>query len=70
MKYIDRYLIDHKYGEWFDFESLDNNPEASSHLKGHIWKAGYQYRALENCVTNLRKIKHFNVGIYELNKTR
>ncbi len=54
-KYIDRYLIDHKYGEWFDF-GLDNNPEASSHLKGHIWKAGYhQYRALENCVTNLRK---------------
>lgn len=52
--YIDRYLIDHRYGDWFD-EGLDNSPQRKTAMKGHIWKATYhQLRALTNCVKRLR----------------
>ena len=53
--YIDRYLIDHKNGDWYD-SGLDKNPAAKNRNKGHIWKAVYhQYRSLENCVVRLRE---------------
>lgn len=52
--YINKYLIDHKNGEWYD-SGLDKDPRSAERNKGHIWKAGYhQYRSLENCVKNLR----------------
>lgn len=52
--YIDKYLIDHEYGEWYS-GGLDKQPELKTALKGHIWKACYhQYRSLENCVKRLR----------------
>lgn len=52
--YIDKNLIDHEYGEWFQ-GGLDKQPEMKTALKGHIWKASYhQYRALQNCVKRLR----------------
>ena len=54
-KYIQTYLIDHEWGDWYE-EGLDNRPEKKVALKGHIWKATYhQLRALTNCVQRLRK---------------
>ena len=51
--YIQTYLIDHVYGDWYD-EGLDKSPERKTALKGQIWKATYHnYRALSNCVDRL-----------------
>ncbi len=53
--YIDTYLIDHEYGDWYG-GGLDKEPDQKTKLKGHIWKATYHhYRALENCVKMLRE---------------
>jgi mannobiose 2-epimerase len=55
--YIDTYLIDHQYGEWYP-GGLDKEPQQRTALKGHIWKACYhQYRAMANCVQRLRTEK-------------
>ena len=52
--YIDKYLIDHEYGEWYA-GGIDKQPELKKALKGHIWKACYhQYRSMENSVKRLR----------------
>jgi mannobiose 2-epimerase len=52
-EYINTYLIDHVYGEWYS-EGLDKSPDVKTSLKGHIWKGNYhQYRALQNCVNRL-----------------
>jgi cellobiose epimerase len=57
-RYANTYLIDHQHGDWFE-EGLDKKPERKTALKGHIWKATYhQFRALANCVKNLKKQKH------------
>jgi cellobiose epimerase len=51
--YIQTYLIDHEYGDWYD-EGIDKSPERKTALKGQIWKATYHnYRALSNCVDRL-----------------
>jgi len=56
-KYIQTYLIDHEYGDWYE-EGLDKSPERKTALKGHIWKATYhQLRSLTNCVQRLRNDK-------------
>ncbi|TMI94361.1 MAG: N-acylglucosamine 2-epimerase [Bacteroidetes bacterium] len=53
-KYIQTYLIDHEYGDWYE-EGLDISPEKRTALKGHTWKATYhQLRSLTNCVQRLR----------------
>ncbi|HEX6847393.1 MAG TPA: AGE family epimerase/isomerase [Chitinophagaceae bacterium] len=53
-KYIQTYLIDHEYGDWYE-EGLDKSPAKRTALKGHTWKATYhQLRALSNCVERLR----------------
>jgi mannobiose 2-epimerase len=53
--YTQTYLIDHKYGDWYD-EGLDKSPERRTALKAQIWKAAYHnYRALSNCVDRLNK---------------
>jgi mannobiose 2-epimerase len=53
-KYIDTYLIDHTYGDWYD-SGLDKSPERKTALKGQIWKATYHhYRSLYNCIERLR----------------
>jgi mannobiose 2-epimerase len=53
--YIDKYLIDHKYGDWYA-GGIDKQPEMKTALKGQIWKACYhQYRAMSNCIDMLRK---------------
>jgi len=52
--YINRYVIDHKFGDWFA-GGIDKEPFQEHALKGHIWKACYhQYRALENCSARLK----------------
>jgi mannobiose 2-epimerase len=51
--YIQTYLIDHQYGDWYD-EGLDKSPERKTALKAQIWKATYHnYRALTNCIDRL-----------------
>jgi N-acyl-D-glucosamine 2-epimerase len=53
--YIDTYIIDHEYGDWFE-EGLDKEPQRKTALKGHIWKATYhQFRALSNCMQRLQQ---------------
>ena len=52
-RYIDRYLIDHTYGGWYQ-GGLDKEPERRTDLKGHIWKAMYHDgRALLNVARRL-----------------
>jgi mannobiose 2-epimerase len=52
--YIDTYLIDHEYGDWYS-GGLDKDPEQNTRPKGNIWKGTYHhYRALNNCVKTLR----------------
>jgi mannobiose 2-epimerase len=56
-QYANTYLIDHEYGDWYS-SGLDKEPETKTALKGHIWKATYhQFRALANCVKNLKATK-------------
>ncbi|MBZ5857211.1 AGE family epimerase/isomerase [Flavihumibacter profundi] len=51
--YINTYLIDHQYGDWYD-EGLDKSPDRKTALKGHIWKATYHhYRSMHNCIQRL-----------------
>lgn len=53
--YIDRYLIDHEHGGWYQ-GGLDKQPESRTDLKGHIWKAAYHdARALMNVARRLAK---------------
>jgi cellobiose epimerase len=52
--YIDHYLIDHEYGDWYA-GGLDKQPELKEGLKGHIWKATYHhFRSMANCISRLR----------------
>jgi mannobiose 2-epimerase len=52
--YINKYLIDHKYGGWY-ISGLDKNPEAAKADKAFIWKANYhEMRALTNCLQMLK----------------
>lgn len=53
-KYIQTYLIDHVYGDWYE-GGLDKEPQRKTGLKGHIWKGTYHhYRSLSNCVIRLK----------------
>lgn len=57
-QYIQTYLIDHEHGDWYE-EGLDKEPHRKTGRKGHIWKGTYHhYRALENCMKQLRSKKH------------
>ncbi len=52
-KYIQEYLIDHKYGGWYE-GGLDKQPQFRTALKGHNWKATYHTsRAMMNCINRL-----------------
>ena len=53
-EYIDKYMIDHKYGGWYS-EGLDRSPEYDRRPKGYDWKANYHnFRAMLNCIRMLR----------------
>ncbi|WP_209330158.1 AGE family epimerase/isomerase [Lunatimonas salinarum] len=53
-EYIDNYLIDHEYGEWFA-GGIDKQPQYKSSQKGHIWKTAYHnYRSMANCKKRLQ----------------
>lgn len=64
--YINNYLIDHDYGDWFE-GGLDKEPHFKKGGKGHIWKAAYHTgRALMNCIKILSieesELKFLNKG--------
>ena len=51
--YIQTYLIDHEYGDWYA-EGIDQSPQTKTGLKGHIWKGTYHnFRAMKNCIKRL-----------------
>jgi len=53
--YIDKYLIDHEHGDWYD-GGLDKQPHLKTGPKGHIWKAAYHTgRGLMNCTKMLSR---------------
>lgn len=52
-KYIDRYVIDHEFGDWLA-GGVDKEPFQKRAGKGHIWKGCYhQYRAMAHCIGRL-----------------
>jgi len=52
-RYIDRYVIDHEFGDWFA-GGLDKEPFQKRSGKGNIWKGCYhQYRAMAHCLKRL-----------------
>jgi len=60
--YIDRYLIDHEYGDWFE-GGIDKEPFQQKRLKGHAWKACYHhFRSMANAVKRLRNASEEKVG--------
>jgi mannobiose 2-epimerase len=54
--YANTYLIDHEYGDWYEF-GIDNSPKSKTANKAHIWKGTYHsFRALSNCIKRLEKL--------------
>jgi mannobiose 2-epimerase len=54
-EYIDKYLIDHKHGGWYE-EGLDKSPDKLKAHKGSDWMINYHNtRALMNCIQMLKK---------------
>lgn len=52
--YVNKNLIDKKYGEWY-ISGLDTNPDAAKAPKASIWKVNYHNsRALMNCIRTLK----------------
>ena len=57
-QYVQTYLIDHEYGDWYA-EGLDNEPQQKTALKAHIWKGTYHnFRALMNCISRIDEMKN------------
>jgi mannobiose 2-epimerase len=53
-EYIDKYLIDHEYGDWYPV-GIDKEPDAKFAVKAQIWKGNYHTsRALMNCLKRLQ----------------
>jgi mannobiose 2-epimerase len=53
-QYIDKYMIDHKYGGWYG-EGLDKSPAHEKSPKAYDWKVNYHnFRALVNCIKMLK----------------
>ncbi|MEJ7586734.1 MAG: AGE family epimerase/isomerase [Ferruginibacter sp.] len=54
-KYVNTYLIDHQYGDWYE-GGLDKEPAKKTALKAHIWKGTYHsFRALSHCIKRLKE---------------
>lgn len=52
-EYIERYLIDHQYGEFYNY-GIDTDPANKTDMKAHAWKASYHTsRGLVNCIKML-----------------
>lgn len=53
-EYINTYLIDHEYGDWYP-NGIDKQPEEKLAMKAQIWKGNYHTsRALINCLKQLK----------------
>jgi len=49
-EYIDKYLIDHKHGDWYP-NGIDKEPQEKLAMKSQIWKCNYHTsRSLMNCL--------------------
>jgi mannobiose 2-epimerase len=54
-EYIDKYVIDHEYGDWYP-NGIDKEPEEKFAMKSQIWKCNYHTsRSLMNCLKRLEK---------------
>ncbi len=61
--YIDEYVVDHKYGDWFE-RGLDTDPTVRLAPKSHMWKCTYHTaRALMNCIALITDDEHSTHGI-------
>jgi mannobiose 2-epimerase len=61
-EYIDRFLLDHKNGDWFE-GGLDKEPHLIRGPKSHMWKCTYHTgRALMNCIALLSDGKNAPPG--------
>lgn len=55
-EYIDRYLIDHQNGGWYNY-GLDTFPENRTQPKSHAWKTTYHnVRAMTHCIRMLEDL--------------
>jgi mannobiose 2-epimerase len=62
-EYIDRYLLDHKNGDWYE-GGLDKEPFYANGPKSHMWKCTYHTaRALMNCTAILSDESNASPGI-------
>jgi N-acyl-D-glucosamine 2-epimerase len=67
-EYIDKNLIDKKYGEWY-ISGLNTNPNAAKAPKATIWKVNYHNgRALMNCIRMLKNENEVVTHFRELTK--
>lgn len=56
-RYVNRYLIDHEHGDWYE-GGIDKEPQKKTANKAHIWKGTYHnFRSLSNCMVMLRQIR-------------
>ena len=61
--YVDRYIIDHEQGDWFE-GGIDKEPKFKTGPRSHIWKGTYHTgRALMNCIAMLSKEDPVEAGI-------
>ena len=62
-KYIDRFILDHERGDWFE-GGLDKEPHLKTGPKSHIWKCTYHTgRSLMNCIALLSGPEESRPGI-------
>jgi mannobiose 2-epimerase len=62
-EYIDKYLLDHQKGDWFE-GGLDREPHSISGPKSHMWKCTYHTgRALMDCIALLSDENEISPGI-------
>lgn len=62
-KYIDKYLLDHRNGDWYE-RGVDKDPQVRSFPKSHMWKCTYHTgRALMNCLALTSDAEHCTPGI-------
>ena len=59
--YINTYLIDHKYGGWYD-AGLDKSPASKTALKGQIWKGCLPRFQVDGQLHSTFKIERITAG--------
>jgi mannose/cellobiose epimerase-like protein (N-acyl-D-glucosamine 2-epimerase family) len=63
-EYIDKYLLDHQKGDWYEGGGLDREPHFISGPKSHVWKCTYQMgKTSMNCIALLGDENEISPGI-------